>query len=55
MFFRNNYSTMGCYFAKTLVHLVVITTVCDFNVYKLIALDPANIYLFKVNSRNTKI
>ena len=30
---------------------VSIAAVCYFGVYKLIGLDPANIYLFKVNCR----
>ena len=44
---------MSCFFAKIFVHVLVIVAVCYFNV-KLIDWDPANIYLFKVNSRNTK-
>ena len=36
---------------KIFVHLSVIATVCYFSVYKLIGWDPANVYLFKVNSR----
>ena len=31
------------------VAIGVIAAVCYFGVYKLIGLDPANIYLFKVN------
>ena len=36
-----------------LKHVVVFiqTILCYFSVYKLIGWDPANIYLFKVNSR----
>ena len=45
---------MSCYFANIFVHLLVIAAVCYFNVYNLIDWDLANIYLFKVNSRNTK-
>ena len=60
MFFRNNYSTLDhslflwvftYYFTKIFVHLSVIAAVCYFSVHKLIGWDPANIYLFKVNSR----
>ena len=39
------------YFTKIFVHLSVIAAVCYFSVYKLIGWDPANIYVFKVNSR----
>ena len=57
IFFKSNYLEshpflMSCYFTKILVHLPVIAAVCCFRVYKLN--DPANIYLFKVNSRNTR-
>ena len=45
---------MSCYFTKIFVYLLVIAAVCYFRVYKLIGQDPALIYLFKVNSRNTK-
>ena len=45
---------MSCYFIKNFVHLSVIAAVCYFSVYKLIGWDSANIYLFKVNSRNTR-
>ena len=45
---------MSCYFTKIFVYLLVIAAVCYFRVYKLIGWDPALIYLFKVNSRNTK-
>ena len=45
---------MNCYFAKIFVHLLAIATVCHFNGYKLIGWYTGNIYLFKVNSRNTK-
>ena len=45
---------MSCYFAKISVHLLVIAAVCYFSVYELIDWDPANIYLFKVNTRSTK-
>ena len=58
-FFRNNYFgshpfTMNCYFTKICVHLPVTAAVCYFSVYILIGWDPANIYLSKVNSRNTR-
>ena len=33
------------------VSIGVIATACYFGVYKLIGLDPANIYLFKVNCK----
>ena len=45
---------MSCYFAKTFVYLFAVAAVCYFSVNKLIGWDPANIYLFKVNSKNTK-
>ena len=58
-FFRRNYFgshpfLMSCYFTKIFVHLPVIAAVCYFSVYKLIGWNPANIYLFKVNSINTR-
>ena len=58
-FFRYSYFgshpfLMICYFTKIFVHLPVIAAVCYFSIYKLIWWDPANIYLFKVNSRNTR-
>ena len=45
---------MSCYFTKIFVHLSVTEAVCYFSVYKLIEWDPANIYLFKANSGNTR-
>ena len=59
MLFRNNYFgsqpfLMSCYFTRIFVHLPVIVAVCYFSVHKLIGWDPANIYLFKFNSRNTR-
>ena len=45
---------MNFYFTKIFVGLLVIAAVCYFNVYKLIRLDPTNIYLFTVNSWNTR-
>ena len=45
---------MSCYFTKIFVDLLVIAAVCYFSVYIFIRWDPANIYLFKVNSKNTK-
>ena len=45
---------MSCYFAKIFVYLLAIAAVCYFSVNKLTEWDPANIYLFKVNSKNTK-
>ena len=45
---------MSCYFTRIFVHLQVIVTVCYFSVQKLIGWDPANIYLFKFNSRKTR-
>ena len=44
-FFRSGH------FTKPFVHLLVLAAVSNFNVYK--QWDPANIYLFKTNSRNT--
>ena len=41
-------------FTKILAHLLIIAAVCNFSVYKLIGWDPENIYLFKVNNRNTR-
>ena len=41
-------------FTKIFVHLSVITGVCYSSVYKLIGWDPANVYLFDVNSKNTR-
>ena len=57
-FFRNNYFgshpfLMTCYFSKIFEHPPVIAEVCYFSVHKLIGWEPANIYLFKANSRNT--
>ena len=59
IFFRSNYFgsqpfLISCYFTRIFVHLPVIVPVCYFSVHKLIGRDPANIYLFKSNSRNTK-
>ena len=45
---------MSCYFTEIFVQLPVIVAVCYFSVYKLIGWDPTNIYLFKVNNRNTR-
>ena len=44
---------MSCNFTKIFVHLVNNCN-SNFNVYKLIGWDPANIYLFKTNSRYTR-
>ena len=41
---------MSCYFTKIFVHLPVIAAVCNFIVYKLIILDPENIYLLKLTA-----
>ena len=59
MNFRNKYFgsqpfLMSCYFTKIFVHLPIIGAVCYFSVYKLIEWDLANIYLFKVNSKNAR-
>ena len=43
---------MSCHCTKILVHLLIIVAVSNLHVYKLIGLDPAN--LFKHNSRNTR-
>ena len=58
-FFRNNYFgshpfLMSFNFTEIFVHLSVIAAVCYFSVYKLIGWDPASIYLFNINSRNTR-
>ena len=58
-FFRNNYFgshpfLMSCYFTKIFVYRPVIAAVCYFSAYKLIGWGPANVYLFKVNSRNSR-
>ena len=58
-FFRSNYSgphpfLMNFYFTKIFVHRPVIAPACYLSIYKLIRWDPANIYLFKVNSQNTR-
>ena len=45
-FFRSGH------FIKPFVHLLVLAAVINFNVCK--QWDPANIYLFKTNSRNTR-
>ena len=45
---------MSCYFTRIFAHLSVMAAVCYFSVNELIAWDPANIYLFKVNNKNTK-
>ena len=55
MFFRHNYFDpksffMSCHFTKIFVHLLIISAVSNFNVFKLIGWDPANTYLFKVNT-----
>ena len=59
VFFRSNYFgphpfLMNFYFTKIFVHLLVIAAARYFSVYKLKRWDPANIYLFKVNSQNTR-
>ena len=41
-------------FYEIFAHLSLIATVYYFTVYKLIGWDPAIIYLFNVNSRNTR-
>ena len=58
-FFKSNYFgphpfLMNFYFTKVFVHLPVIAAVRYFSVYKLIRWDPPNIYLFNVNSQNTR-
>ena len=45
---------MNFYFTKICVHLPAIAAVCYFSVHKLIGWDSVKIYLFKVNSRNTR-
>ena len=53
-YFSSQSFFMSYYFTKIFVHLLVLAAVSNFNVYELIELDPANIYLFKANSTNTK-
>ena len=43
-----------CYFSSMLFQQYVIPALCYFSVYKLISWNPANIYLSKVNSINTR-
>ena len=45
---------MSCHFNKIFVHLLIISVVSNFDVFKLIGRDPANIYLFKVNTNTRK-
>ena len=45
---------MSCYFTGIFIHLPVIAAVYYFSLHKLIGWDPANIYLFKINTRNTR-
>ena len=45
---------MSCHFNKIFVHLLIISVVSNFDVFKLIGWDPANIYLFKVNTNTRK-
>ena len=57
-FFRKNCVVlqrflMSCYLTEIFVHLPAIVAVSYFSVHKLIGWVPANIYLFKFNSRNT--
>ena len=59
MFVRNNYFgsqpfLMICYFTRIFVYLPLIVAVCYFSVQNLIEWNPANIYLFKLKSRNTR-
>ena len=59
MFFRHNYFdpdsfVMNCHFTKLFVHLLIISAVSNFNVFKLIWWDQANTYLFKVNTNIKK-
>ena len=58
-FFMSNYFgphpfLMNFYLTKICVHLPVIAVVRYFSVYKLIRWDPANFYVFKVNSQNIR-
>ena len=58
-FFRNYYFGsqsffMSCHFTKIFVNLLIIAAASSFNVFKLIGWGPANIYLFRFNSRNTR-
>ena len=59
IFFRNNYFglqpfLMSFYFTTIFVHQPVIVAIYYYSVHKLIVWDPANIYLFKFNCRNTR-
>ena len=59
IFFRNNFFgsqpfLKTCNFTNIFVHLPVIVAVCYFSVHKLKGWDPADIYLFKFNSRNIR-
>ena len=42
------------YFSKIFVHLSIIAARCYFSIYQLTGWDPANIKLFKIDSRNTR-
>ena len=53
-YFRSQSFFMSCHFTKTFVHLLIISAVSNFNVFKLKGWDPANTYLFKVNTNTTK-
>ena len=46
---------MSCYFTKNFVYLLIIAAVSNFSYFKFIGWDAGNIYLFKFNSRNTRI
>ena len=54
LYSRSQIFLISCYFTKIFVHLSVLAAGCYLSVHKLIRCDPANIYLFKVNSRNTR-
>ena len=45
---------MSYHFTKIFVHLLIISTVNNFDVSKLLGWDPANTYLFKVNTNTRK-
>ena len=59
MFLRNKYFGsqpffMSSCYTKTFLHLIIIAAVSNFTVLNFIGWYPANIYLLKVNSRNTR-
>ena len=45
---------MSCHFTKIFVNLLMLAAASNFNFYRLMRWNPANIYLLKVNSKNTR-